>query len=91
MPRLKAWGQGSGASAHRQLVQGPALNRLGESSEASIRNLVLVEPKHLHIAHQTKGMSQESVHAKSQGMGTRQPGASIPSICPAPPSHLGLE
>ena len=117
MPRLKAWGQGSEASAHRQVVQcptgtglckglepvitnlvrakakilergqRPALHRLGESGEACVPDLVAHESKFLRIAHQTKGMSQESARAKSQGMGTRQWGASTPASCPAPRWH----
>ena len=64
MASLRAWGQGSGAPAYRQLVQRPALNRLGESSKACVSNLVVVEKKFMRMAHQTKGMSpQESAHA----------------------------
>ena len=87
---LKAWGQGSGAPAYRQVVQRPTLNRRGESGEASVRNLVVVEHKLLHMAHQTKRLSQKGVYAKSQGMGTRQWGASTPSSGPGLPSPARL-
>ena len=99
---LKAWGQGSGAPAYRQvvqrpagqsvreglepgiadrvvaqaekdqLVQRPAPNCGGKSGDPRVANLVRVEHKHLHIAHQTERLSQERTPAKSQGMGTRQ-------------------
>ena len=68
----------------------PALNRLGESGEASVRNLVVMERKLLHMAHQTKRLSQKGVYAKSQGMGTRQWGASTPSSGPGLPSPARL-
>ena len=79
---LKAWGQGSGAPAYRQVVQRPALNRLSESGEACVADLVASEIKALRMAHQTNALSQESAHEESQGMGTRQWGASIPSTGP---------
>ena len=69
-----------------ELWEGPTLNRLGESGEASVRNLVEIERKLLHMTHQTKRLSQKGVYAKSQGMGTRQWGASTPSSGPGPPS-----
>ena len=86
MPSLKAWLQGTGAPAHRQVVQGPALNCLSESGEACVADLVVVQVQLLRMAHQTKRLSQKGVYAKSQGMGTRQWGTSTPSSGPAPPS-----
>jgi len=50
-------------------------------------NLVVGEVKLLHIAHQTKHLSQESAPGKSQGMGTRQQGAISPSSGPGPHWH----
>ena len=118
LPSLKAWEQGSGAPAHRQVVQGPTGTSRSERRETDvpdlvrgqfelfkswegplpqcvreglepyIANLVVVEAKHLHIAHQAKHLSRESAPAKSQGMGTRQPGASTPSSRPGPRSLL---
>ena len=44
MPRLKAWGQVSGAPAHLQLVQGPLPQCVREGLEPYIANLVVVEP-----------------------------------------------
>ena len=88
MPTLKAWEQGSGAPAHRQVVQGPLPQCVRESLEPDIANLVVEEVKHLHIAHQTKHLSQESAPAKSQGMFTRHWGASTPATGPAPRSQL---
>ena len=84
MPSLKAWEQGSGAPAHRQVVQGPALNCLSESGEACVANVVVVQPQLLCMAHQTNVLRQESAHAKSQGMVTRHWGASTPATGPAP-------
>ena len=89
MPSLRAWGQGSGAPAHRQLVQRPLPQSVRKGDHAGVPNLVVIEVKQLHNAHETKLLRQESVHAKSQGMGTRQWGASTPSSGPRPPSHLG--
>ena len=118
MQSLKAWGQGDGAPAHRQLIQGPlgqsvresrnpiitdpvavevetlklreglALNRLSESGEACVADLVAAELKQLRMADQTNVLSQESAHVESQGMGTRQWGASAPSSGPGPRSQL---
>ena len=51
--------------------QRPALNRLGQSSEACIANFVVFELKSLYMAHPTNFQSHESAHAKSKGMGTR--------------------
>ena len=65
MPSLKAWEQGSGAPAHRQVVQGPALHRLCESGEAYVADLIFIQQKVLRMAHQTKGMRQESAYGKS--------------------------
>ena len=87
MPSLKAWLQGTGAPAHLQLVQRPLPQCVREGLEPDIANLVVVEVKHLHIAHQTKHLSQESAPAKSQGMGTRQQGAISPSSGPGPRSQ----
>jgi len=84
MSRLKAWGQVSGAPAHLQLVQGPTLNRLSQSGEACVANFVAVQI--LCMAHQTKRLSQKGVYANSQGMGTRQWGASTSSSGPGPRS-----
>ena len=84
MQEFRAWEQGSGAPAHRQVVQGPLPQGARKGCEAMIANLIVVEPKHLHIAHQTKHLSQESAPAKSQGMGTRQQGAISPSSGPGP-------
>jgi hypothetical protein len=88
MPSLKAWLQGTGAPAHLQLVQRPALNCLSESGEACVANQVGYEVKHLRMAHPTNVLSQESAHVESQGMGTRQWGASTPATGPAPRSQL---
>ena len=41
---------------HSQFVQRPALNCLSESREACVANVVVIEPKNLRMAHQTKGM-----------------------------------
>ena len=87
MPRLKAWGQGSGAPAHLQIVQGPVGTRRSECSEADVADLVNVESEGLRIAHQTNLPGQESVHAESQGMRVRQWGASAPSSERAPRWH----
>ena len=70
--------------------QGPALHRLGEGSVACISNLVVLKPKTLHMAHQTNLQNQKSAHAKSQGMGTRQWGASSPVTFLAPRWTLRL-
>ena len=51
------------------LSQRPALHRLGEGSEACIRNLVITEPKCLHG---TSNKCSESAHAHAnKGMGRR--------------------
>jgi len=71
-----------------QLVQGPSLNRLSESGEACVADLVVSEFKHLLMADQTNVLSQESAPAKSQGMGTRQQGAISPPSGPGPRSQL---
>jgi hypothetical protein len=84
MPSLKAWLQGTGALAHLQLVQRPALNCLSESGEACIANVVVRKFKPLRMAHQTNVLRQESAHAKSQGMLTRHWGTSTPATGPAP-------
>ena len=55
-----------------ELWERPVLHRLGKSGEACVANVVAAERKCLHMAHQTNVQSQESAHAKSQGMGTRQ-------------------
>jgi hypothetical protein len=73
------------------LVQAPALHRLRESGEACIANVVAEQPQLLCMAHQTKRLSQKGVYANSQGMGTRQWGASTPSSGPGPSSHLDRE
>ena len=70
-----------GALGERPLPQGAR-----KGCEAMIADLIVVEPKLLHMAHQTKHLSQESAPAKSQGMGTRQWGASAPSSGPGPRS-----
>ena len=114
---LKAWGQGSGAPAYRQVVQRPTgacrsegrdadvadrifaehksvelrerptLNRLSQSGEACVANVVVEQRQLLCMAHQTKVLRQGSAHAKSQGMVARQWGASIPSSGPVPHWH----
>ena len=81
MPSLKAWLQGTGALAHLQLVQGPALNCLSESGEACIANVVVRKFKPLRMAHQTNVLRQESAHAKSQEACLQGTGA---------PAHLQL-
>ena len=43
MPSLKAWEQGSGAPAHRQVVQGPLPQCVREGLEPSIADLVRVQ------------------------------------------------
>ena len=53
---LKAWGQGSGAPAYRQVVQRPALNHLSQSGEACVADLVASESKPLRMAHPIKQM-----------------------------------
>ena len=75
MPSLKAWDQGSEAPAHLQPRHCPTGAGLGQSRYTGVTNLVIVEKKHLrmaHMAHQTKLSSPENAHAKSQGMGSRQ-------------------
>ena len=85
MPSLKAWGQGSGAPAHLQLVQRPALHRLGEIC----RRLVVVEKELLEGSKALRPASPICCSKcsgqrmpKSQGMGTRQWGASSPVAPP---------
>ena len=65
MPSLKAWEQGSGAPAHRQVVQGPLPQSVCEGDHAGVANLVASKQKVLHIAHETNFLGQESAHAKS--------------------------
>ena len=43
MPRFEAWGQGSGAPAHLQLVQGPTGTGRSEGGEAHIANLITAQ------------------------------------------------
>jgi len=62
---LKAWEQGSGAQAHRQVVQGPLPQRVREGGDAGVANGIGHKVKHLRTAHQTKVMGQESAYAKS--------------------------
>ena len=73
MPSLRAWGQGSGAPAHRNLVQGPLLQGLRELDHALVTYLVVVEEERLRMAHETKRRSQErrmpSHKARGQGSG----------------------
>ena len=40
MPRLKAWGQVSGAPAHLQLVQGPLGTGVGEGLHSDVTDLI---------------------------------------------------
>ena len=68
---LKAWGQGSGALAYRQVVQRPVPDCGGEGGDAGVADLITAKIKQLRMAHQTKHMSQESAYAMSQGMGTK--------------------
>ena len=44
---LKVWGQGSGAPAYRQVVQGPTGTHIGEGCEARITNIVVAERQNL--------------------------------------------
>jgi hypothetical protein len=41
MPTLKAWEQGSGAPAHRQVVQGPTGTSRSKRGETDVPDLVL--------------------------------------------------
>jgi hypothetical protein len=43
---LKAWGQGTGAPAHRQVVQGPAPNRGGKGRHADVADLITAQKEY---------------------------------------------
>ena len=71
MPSLKAWLEGTGAPAHRQVVQGPALNRLSKSGEACVANVVVVQPQLLCIKQMfcVRRVHMPSLKAWLQGTG----------------------
>ena len=53
-----------------ELWQCPTGASRGEGRDAHIANLVVLETKHLRMAHQTKRPGQKRAHAKSQGQRT---------------------
>ena len=49
---------------------------VGECGDAGVTKLVVIEVKHLRMAHQTKLSGLENAHAKAQGIKSRQWGVS---------------
>ena len=123
MPSLRAWGQGSGAPAHLQVVQRPAgtcvskglhpfvadfigaqveclkqgqrpaLNRLGESGEACVTNLVPIEIKLLRMAHSKKRYESRECIWQVSGHGDKAVGHQRTvnlSSAPIPASALSI-